>query len=129
MSNWKHADAWKRRGTNFLIEVYHHEVEPSSFLDEGPHRWAVYAYIYPEHPHFEKFDGSNMWQDATQVMPLHSGASLLEYPMYDGEVTSVKVGADYHHLHDEHTNTASEDDAWSIFVDAENLFNWLEARK
>ena len=70
-----------------------------------------------------------MWQDATSVMPLHGGASLLEYPMYEGKVTSVKVGADYHHLYDDdYTHYATKEDAGSVFDDAEELFRWLTNR-
>lgn len=128
MSDWRHKDCWKRAGKNFLIEVTRHSGEPLDSF-EGPHRWAVYAYIYPKHPYFAKFDGPHMWQDATGVMPLHGGASLLEYPMYEGVVTSVKVGADYHHLHDEeYTHCATKDEAASVFMDAEEIFRWLTER-
>ena len=128
MSDWKHSESWKRRGKDFLVEVNRHEVGPSDDPCEGPNRWAVYAYIYPEHPHFAKFNGPNIWEDAAQVMPLHRGASLLEYPMYGGNVTSVKVGADYHHLGDNHTNDASREDDLSIFNDADRLFDWLQTK-
>jgi hypothetical protein len=123
---WKHKDIWSRRGKQFSVEVSRHLGSEDAF--EGPHRWAVYAYIYPDHPHFDKFDGPNLWQDATQVLPLHGGASLLEYPMYGGKVTCVKVGADYHHLHDNaYTYYATADDAYQVFRDADELFDQLMA--
>ena len=128
MSDWRHKDCWKRSGKDFLVEITRHSGESLDHF-EGPHRWAVYAYIYPKHPHFSNFVGSHIWQDATSVMPMHGGASLLEYPMYDGEVTSAKVGADYLHLHDEHyTHCATKDEAESVFQDAEELFRWLTER-
>jgi len=134
-ANWDHKDVWHRRGTDFLIEVKRHS-EPQSQADrdmgvycEGPHRWCVYAYIYPNHPHFAAFEGPHMWQDAATQLHLHGGPSLLEYPMYDGKVTCVKVGADYHHLHDERfTRYASREDAYEVFVDADELWTQLQTR-
>jgi hypothetical protein len=125
---WDHKDVWRRRGKDFLIEVTRHSVD---FVDhwEGPNRWAVYAYIYPKHPHFGVFDGPHIWQDATSVLHLHGGCSFLEYPMYDGKVTSVKVGADYHHLHDDRfTNYATPAEAHEVFSDANELFEQLQNR-
>ncbi|AET91057.1 hypothetical protein BYI23_B004500 [Burkholderia sp. YI23] len=96
---------------------------------EGPHRWAVYAYIYPKHPHFSAFSGANLWQEATAVLHLHGSCSYLEYPMYDGKVTSVKVGADYHHLHDDRfTYYATQAEAREVFKDADELFAQLQTR-
>lgn len=128
MSDWRHKDCWKRAGKDFLVEVTRHSGEPLDSF-EGAHRWAVYAYVYPKHPYFEKFEGPHMWQGATSAMPLHGGASLLEYPMYEGKVTSVKVGADYNHLHDQdYTHMATKEQAGSVFEDAEELFRWLTER-
>jgi hypothetical protein len=125
---WDHKDVWRRRGKDFLIEVTRHSVKPVDHW-EGPHRWAVYAYIYPKHPHFGAFDGPNMWQDATTALHLHGGCSVLEYPMYGGNVTSVKVGADYHHLHDsEYSFYETPGDAYRVFEDANELFEQLQAR-
>lgn len=127
---------WHRRGKNFLVEVYHHTV-PQTELEsdmarwggEGPHRWAVYAYIYPDHPRFAMFNGPDLWQEATQGLALHGYCSLLNYPMYEGKVTSVKVGADYHHLHDEHfTRYATKEEAAEVFNDADQLFDILQAQ-
>lgn len=123
---WDHKDVWRRRGKDFLVEVTRHSVNPVDYW-EGPNRWCVYAYIYPKHPHFSKFDGPSLWQDATQVLHLHGGASLVEYPMYEGNVTSVKVGADYHHLHDDRfTHFSTPQDAYEVFGDADRLFEQLQ---
>lgn len=122
--NWKHKDEWKKPGKDFLIVVSRHE--QSADFECGAHRWCVYAYIYPRHPYFAEFDGPNMWQDAASNMPLHAGPSLLEYPMHDGKVTSIKVGADYNHLHDSHfTHYATADEASEVFDDAEQLHAFL----
>lgn len=129
--DWDHKDEWHMRGGNFLVVVKRHSVYVSNPM-EGSQRWAVYAYVYPGHPHFAKFlpDGA-MHQDACSVMPLHS------YPSYfrahwDRETeayTSMQVGADYHHLHDDRfAHYATRQDAYEVFADAQRLFDWLEAK-
>ncbi len=130
IEQWSHKDLWVRRGTNFAVEVTRHSAHPLSVSDyEGPNRWAVYAYIYPKHPHFANFDGPHMWQDAALQLHFHGGPSLLEYPMYEGKVTSIKVGADYHHLHDDHfTRYSTPADAYEVFSDADELFEQLQQR-
>lgn len=132
MSDWKHKDMWTREGKNFIVQVSRHSVnveDPACYDSDHGQRWCVYAYIYPKHPHFAKFEGPNIWQDATSIMPLHAGCSLLKYPMYDGKVTSVHVGCDYNHLHDERfTQMKTQADAYSIFRDADELYDWLQER-
>jgi len=126
--DWKHKDMWSIRGKDFMVQVSRH-AEPSReessgcFDAEGPHRWCVYAYIYPKHPHFAAFKGNDLWQEATGVLPLHAGCSFLTYHRRDsGDVTSVQVGCDYNHLHDnEYTQHATKEEAWEVFVDAEQL--------
>lgn len=123
--DWKHKDVWKRSGKNFLLEISRHSVLAD--FDEGPHRWAVYAYIYPKHARFSKFDGPDMWQEATLNLPMHRGPSLLHWH-YDEAMkpTSVQVGADYNHLHDDRfTHYANPEEAYEVFSDAENLFKHL----
>lgn len=136
MNNWRHKDMWSMDGKNFMVLVSRHS-EPvreasACFDSEGPHRWCVYAYVYPKHPHFAAFNGTEeMWQDAATQMPLHGGPSLCRKHL-DGktaEVTSYQVGADYHHLHDwQYTEYATQDDARSVFADAEELHAWLTER-
>ena len=127
MSKFEHKDKWVMSGNNFAVEVYRHGVEPRD--GEGPNRWAVYAYIYPQHQHFDKFEGNAMYQDAASVMPFHGGPSYLQwYFNSDREPCSVKVGADYHHLYDDFTHYATKDDAWVVFKDAEELHEWLTVR-
>lgn len=126
-TEWSHKDEWKRQGRGFCVVVSRHQIGES--FGNGPNGWCIYAYIYPEHPHFRMFEGSAIWQQATECMPLHMGCSYLDYPMRDGKVTSVQVGCDYNHLHDEHyTHCATKDEAWSVFDDAEDLFKWLQAK-
>lgn len=131
---YRKTEDWKRGGKDFLVVVNHHtSATPAEFAcGEGPHRWCVYAYIYPSHPHFEAFDGTEaMWQDAATVLPMHGGPSLLrvhtKHP--DHAITSYQVGADYNHLHDdEYTHMANEIEAASVFRDADELFDWLSAK-
>lgn len=124
---WAHKDEWKRCGKNSQVVVSRHSA--TSEFGLGPHRWCVYAYVYPKHPHFANFSGNNMWQDAASVMPLHAGPSYLRWHRDDeGKATSVQVGCDYNHLHDHHyCDYATKDDARSVFVDADELFDWLES--
>ena len=127
IENFKHKDCWTRRGENFNVEITRHEEEPMD--SDGKNRWCVYAYIFRGHPHFEKFSGDRLWQDAASEMPLHGGASLLRY-MGDGKkVTTVKVGADYRHDGDDFTHMEKPEEVPQVFRDAENLYNWLSARE
>lgn len=130
MIEFKHKDEWSVRGTDFMVQVTRHTVAPGSCdFDEGEHRWAVYAYIYPRHPHFAIFVGDDMWQEAAAMMPLHGGPTYLRRHFYDGKECSIQVGADYHHLNDSYvTHYATKDDAREVFLDAESLFNWLQER-
>ena len=132
MSDWKRKDVWKRYGRDFMVEISRHEESADehweSFCDaQGPHRWCVYAYIYPKHPHFANFDGDQMWQEAASCLPFHGGPSFLRYHYQaDGAATSVQVGADYNHLHDSYyTRCATEKEAYTVFADAEDLFQRL----
>jgi hypothetical protein len=130
-SDWRHADSWKREGKNFLVKVNRHsERKPDDeYSYEGPHRWCVYAYIYPKHPRFALFDGSEMWQPASTALPMHGGPSLLRKHYDDeGKVLSVEVGCDYHHLHDDrYTHMENADQAVGVFNDAEDLYDFLQA--
>lgn len=125
---WDHKDEWRLRGRDFMVTVSRHAVKPSGYW-EGPHRWCVYAFIYPKHPHFAAFDGPDMWQGATASLPGHSYCSHLSYPTFDGKIGSVKVGFDYNHDGDDRfTQYATKEDAYQVFNDAAELFHWLEAK-
>lgn len=127
MKEWDHKDEWRLYGKDFLVTVTRHSVKPIDYY-EGENRWAVYAYVYPKHPHFARFDGKDMWQEAAACMPLHGGPSFLRWHYDDDQnPCSVQVGADYHHHGDDFTHIATKDEAWSIFADAERLFDWLQS--
>ena len=132
MSEWRHKDVWSMDGKDFMVQVSRHSVtliDPGCCYDsEGPHRWCIYAYIYPKHPHFAAFDGTEtMWQDAAAMLPLHGGPSLCHKHLNAaGEVASYQVGADYNHLHDwRFTQQATKEDAREVFSDAKQLHAWL----
>lgn len=123
---FRHKDMWTMDGRNFVVQVSRHSVDCSEY--EGPHRWCVYAYIYPKHPHFARFDGTEtLWQDASRSIPLHGGPSLVrKHTDVKGDVTAYQVGCDYNHLDDDmFTHYATAEDAYSVFNDARELHAWL----
>lgn len=129
---WSHKELWHKRGKSFNVEVSCHETPLSPISPElGIYRWCVYAYIYPAHPHFLTFDGTDyFFQDACAILPLHGGvignASYLRYHYtQDGKTSCIQVGADYNHLHDERFTRMSPNEANEVFFDAELLFQWL----
>lgn len=134
MSDWRHKDEWTKRGENFLVKVSRHsddgfDIHDGEFVKTGrvEHKWCLYAYIFPKHPHFSKFEGDSMWQDASAFYDWHCGCSYLEYHRdYKGEILSVQVGCDYNHLHDDHfLDMATKESARSVFGDADELFETL----
>lgn len=129
MSNeWLKKDVWSTRGKDFMVQISRRTVEPSPITPyEGVNRWAVYAYIYPKHRHFGRFEGSDMYQDATSVLPLHAGPSYLQvHRDENGDICSYQVGADYHHLYDDRfADYADLEQAYEVKRDAQELFDWL----
>lgn len=125
--DWEHKEEWHKRGTQFLVVVKRHYNKPFRVSDGG-NRWCVYAYIYPKHPLFQSFNGTDMSQSAASDLPLHCGPSFLQwYFNADGEPTSVQVGSDYNHLHDDSfTRYIAKEEASNVFRDAEKLFKHLE---
>jgi hypothetical protein len=95
--------------------------------DQLEHKWCLYAFIFPKHPHFSKFEGNSMWQDAAAFYDWHCGCTYLEYHRNnDGQIVSVQVGCDYNHLYDGHfLDMATKEDARSVFGDADELFETL----
>lgn len=128
--NWGHKDEWRLRGNDFMVVVSRHAVEmPDAYRIDGPHRWCVYAYIYPKHPHFAAFSGDDdMLQEAAQCLPLHGGPSLMRMHWDKaGKALSAQVGADYNHLHDDRfTHYETRVAARDVFDDAETLFERLQ---
>jgi hypothetical protein len=127
--SWKPTKSWFIRGKTFSVEVNLHTVEPVIFDgfrdDRGESRWCIYAYIFPTHPLFSKFESDQIYQDATEIMPFHCGCTYLKR-----SPDVVKVGCDYNHLHDEfYTHIEGPEDSLSVFNDANELVDWLEERE
>ena len=132
MSDWNRKELWRKWGKNFSVEVSRHEEaapkDGCCYDSEGPHRWCIYAYVYPGHPLFAGFDATKgMWEQPH--MPGHGGVSYYR-PHIDsktGAITSHQLGWDYHHLHDwRFTQMATPEDAREVFGDAQELFDYLE---
>jgi hypothetical protein len=129
MNTWNKKDLWSTRGKDYMVQISRHTVDTSSYAPhEGVNRWAVYAYIYPKHRHFGRFEGSDMWQDAASVLPLHAGPSYLRiHRDEEGNITSYQVGADYYHMYDDRfADYADLEDAYEVKRDAQELFDWLK---
>jgi hypothetical protein len=123
------SETWRLHSTGCCVEVVHWLEDQQQYTEPGPHRWAVYAYIYPQHPHFARFSGRSRLQPAAEALPLHWGASFLQYHYRTAtrEVSSVQVGADYNHLHDAAYTFADRPElAVEVFDDAAKLLDWLE---
>lgn len=133
---YRKSEVWKRAGENFLVQVNHYTQElhrDAKLMGEGENRWNVYAYIYPQHPHFAAFDGTEtMFQDAASTLPLHRGPSFcrIHIDHSTGEICSYQVGSDYNHLYDDHfCHAETADEAQEVFRDADELFNWLSNKE
>jgi hypothetical protein len=126
LTNWEPKLEWHRHGKGFLVVVKRWERVPYVETD-GKFHWNVYAYIYPSHPRFAFFSGPDMWQPAANALAFHGGPSMLRWAYDDThKPTSVQVGSDYGHLHDDrfgHYETPK--DAYEVFRDAERLYKQL----
>ncbi len=132
-TEWKHKDEWKRAGKNFLVVVSRHSepmlYERACFDSEGPNRWCVYGYVYPKHPDFGKFDPNESVSE--QPVPgMHGGCNFFRaHSKPNGEITAFQFGCDYHHDGDWHfTQMVTKEDAYAVFADAAELFDYLAAR-
>ncbi len=132
--NWHHSDEWKCPGKDFMVMVRRHRSESPEyhqpFASERPHRWCVYAFIYPKHPHFAEIKGDDRYQESICGMPLHCGVSYFKRHWADKSNTAIQIGCDYNHWDDDrYTRMETKDDAASVFRDAEGLFKWLADRR
>lgn len=104
-------------------------------VQTGANNWNVYAWIYPEHPLFEKLSAHTSGDDGesyalTSDMPLHGGQTFFTlHHAAGGKVTSVQIGCDYmHHMDDRFNEYATREEAREVFADAEELHAWLLER-
>jgi hypothetical protein len=136
-AGWEQVESWRKRGENFLVEVKHFEAksyaDTALAMNEGPHRWALYAYLYPQHPFFGECDPQGgMWQRVACYLSGHMYCSFSDVHARlkkDGtpEVTSFQFGWDYHHLdYDERYTQMEPGAADAVFADGERLFEYLK---
>ena len=130
MEAWRKKELWFKHGNGFCIEVSKHlEIVHEEIKREGPNRWCVYAYIYTNHPLFKKIKGTDIFQESLSGIPFHKGCTYVEQKIepINKEICSYKIGADYHHLHDdEYTYMNNGNEAEQVFDDAERLAMYLE---
>ena len=125
MSALAKSEVWHHRSRGFTVAIVH-------WLDEnhddrnGPHRWNVYAYVYPAHPMFAAL-AEGRTSPAVGALPLHEGETCYHWHIgSDGWPTSLQIGSDYNHFNDErYTHMATADDARSVFADADRLVDYL----
>jgi hypothetical protein len=136
MTEWRHKDVWTKREKNFLVQISRHSNKQYALIngefkytDIDENKWCLYAFIYPHHPLFEKFDGRDFWQEACGFFEWHGGCSYLEYLRdSEGKIVSVQVGCDYNHYQDDHyLEMATKDEARSVFMDADRLVESLKS--
>lgn len=116
---WEHADKWTLRGDHFVVEVTRHAKL------NGDNAWCVYVYMHASHRLFDSVNvGHDRYYDIDTVtaMPLHGGCSYF-FKLSDN---CIKIGCDYSHLHDDrYALYKTKDEAYSVFVDAKELFDWM----
>lgn len=131
---------WSSKCNTFNVQVVQHFRDVSATQeafkaqgwapDDGGWRWNVYAFIFPSHPAFAKFnpESDSFYQDVIAGMPFHSGASYIRRHFdHLGRVTCFQVGSDYNHLGDDRfTFMDSVFGAERVFADAIDLIRYLE---
>lgn len=124
---WLRKDEWSHRADSFLVVVSRlSEPRPESRHDMGEHRWTVYAYVYPQHPLFAKFNPSGgMWGQPD----LHGHWSPSLYRAHcdtTGSIKSHQLGWDYAHDGDSRFSfMATRNEASEVFWDAQKLYDEL----
>jgi len=99
------------------------------YTDVIENKWCLYAYIYPKHELFSKFDASSDINcDAARFFDWHGGCTFLRMHMSGDDCTSVQIGCDYNHLDDDrYLEMSNFDEASdSVFADAARLISVLE---
>lgn len=126
IGKWEEVHNWKRSTSTFTVEIQHHNIGYEDSVDRG-NRWAVYAYIYPNHPLFKTFSGWDMFQEAACKLPLHAGPSYIRWHMdKENKPCSIQVGADYNHSGDDKFSYYDAGDVpREVCKDAEQLYQHL----
>lgn len=130
MKKWQITKHFWVRGENFTICIKQSICEKDKFFNTGGNLWTLYAYIFPKHKLFEKLriKSESCYPEITYSMPLHMGCSYYEeYFDQNQNPIRLEVGCDYNHLYDErYSFMENEEQASTIFIDAEVLFNYCE---
>ena len=127
-SSWEKFDEWRVRCKTFCVVVKHWTVSEEDsirFQEEyGPHRWVVYAFIYPDHKLFHVVSGEKN-TSKLEDFPVHGGVTFFRrHWSSDGKsCASIEVGADY--FHDGDDPFTRDEDGQGVFSDAEALVKWL----
>lgn len=130
---------WSSKNNTFNVTVVNHFRDVSAVqsmfaseghrADDGGQRWNVYAFIFPQHPVFAKFDlkSDDIWQPAAVAMPFHSGPSFIRRHFdQSGGVSCIQVGSDYNQDMDERYRWAeTPEQAMGVFSDAIDLITYL----
>ena len=137
MINCEKQEHWKNRQDTFLIDIVHwtsphYEIIDGKFVDVGiKNHWNVYAYIYPNHPLFDKFlcQNDEYWRNEyISNSPLH-GCSLYRKHESNSKITAIQFGSDYGHIDDDYIHVDNIDSAYCIQADAELLFEYIKNLK
>lgn len=125
LDKYMHKEIWTRRGKNFCIEVIRWEVKGWKTTE---YIWNVYCYIYPGHKLFDKLTEENICGGRI-INNFHKGCT---YCMWhrdaEGNILSKQYGSDYNHYDDdEFLKTKNPENAYKVFMDAEDLFEELSA--
>ena len=110
---WDPKRIWSLREDTHCVEISCHEVDADR--DLGPYRWAMYCYIYPHHPLFPRvctiqdpWYTDDVLRAVLCTIPGHSYCSFYEACQRSGRTTSIKIGWDFNHLHEDYNTRCTE---------------------
>jgi len=124
LKKYKYKEIWGRREDDFFIEVVRWNSE--DILEGEISIWNIYCYIYPSHKLFNELTDESIF-----------GAEILNFPgrcaycrfhrNTNGEIASKQYGNDYNPIWDEEIRKINNpEEAYEVFNDAEDLYNFLK---
>lgn len=123
---WDHADRWRTRKKDFMIEVCRWGLGLGTPYSKNV--WNVYVYLYEGHRLFDRASRCNDTSDAYPLIEMHGGITYFR-KHFDGnqKITSIQIGCDYAHAWDEsYEEMTTKDEAGPIFHDAQQIIEFLE---
>ena len=120
------SETYKRTGSNFTLEVKHW-TSGCQELNILNHVWNLYVYIYEKHPLFNKLENTKFLLTDFPCMP--GGVTYVKWHGdHDSDIIHCKqYGNDYSHIWNcGSDHWATIDDAYEVFTDATEVFNFLE---